>query len=184
MFAMITNGPGGHPAWKHAQVTAAKIVVFDRNDPNISEEKREAAAKLQRRLEEVLIPHHQAVRAHELGKISEHGSERLSHPLQPHDDHVAAVMETIATETKGTALEEHFAKPDVLRIIREEIVGHEFRSQMHVHRCEHADGALKSDPADAHAKAFRDRHHGDDIVAARAAHADAYPHAYTPPTAA
>jgi len=151
---MVTNGPGGHPSWKHAEVTANKIVQVDQN---ASEEKQAAAAKLRRELEEALTQHHEDVKQWELSHIEEHGIDRCEHALAVENEHVDAVMETLANLTSGTILEDHFSKPEVLRIIREEILLPEFATQLHIHRSELAD-ANRGHPC---AEAYHTRHHGE-----------------------
>lgn len=148
---MVTNGPGGHPSWKHAEVTASKIVQVDQN---ASDEKQAAAAKLRRDLESALEKHHEDVKQWELAHIEEKGVERCEHALAVENEHVDAVMDTLQSLTEGTILEEHFSKPEVLRIIREEILLPEFATQLHIHRSELAD-ANRGHPC---AEAYRARH--------------------------
>jgi hypothetical protein len=66
-------------------------------------------------------------------------------------------METLTSLTSGTILEEHFSKPEVLRIIREEILLPEFATQLHIHRSELAD-ANRGHPC---AEAYHARHRGE-----------------------
>lgn len=148
---LITDG-GPHPAWKHAMVTADKIVQFGDNIPQV---KIDAGLRLQRQLETILEKHHLGVEEFEKAKLKKHGSERLSHPLEVETSRIDGVMTDFLAATKGTVLEEHFSKPEVQEVARH-ILTTEFLSQAHIHRSWHAD----ANPGSKHAKAFRDASNG------------------------
>jgi hypothetical protein len=163
---MITNGPGGHPAWKHANVTAAKIVQID---PGAEEGKQAAANRLRGQLEQALVDLHEKQKQHELGRIREQGSQRLGAAMQAHSPIVDEAMAILDNAVKGGPLEEHYSNPEVRRIIRDEVLEREFSTQVYIHRSEHAD----QNRGDPHARAFMARHHGpwEDIIQARHEHA-------------
>lgn len=133
---MITNGPGGHPSWKHAEVTAEQLVIDPKPEAENYAEKVEAAALLRHQLKTELEAHHEKVKHHELGKLKEHGLARHDHPLEPEDEHLDDAIATVLRLTKGTILEAHYARPEVQEAMRHVIAIH-FRTQQHIHRSEH-----------------------------------------------
>lgn len=134
---MVTNGPGGHPPWKHAEVTASKLVIdpLPENDPQGI--KTEAAETLRYKTRLMLEAHHTKVKDHELGQLKKLGGARLAHPLEPEDQHVEDALREFLALTKGTVLESHYARKEVQDAARHEL-RHEFRTQQHIHRNEHA----------------------------------------------
>lgn len=134
---MITNGPGGHPAWKHAEVTTNKLVIDPLPTASGYAEKIEAAQLLRKQLRDVLEAHHETVRGHELSMLTQHGHARLAHPLEPEEAHIQDALGAVLALTKGTVLEEHYARLEVQEAMRE-VLACEFRTQQHIHRSEHA----------------------------------------------
>jgi len=130
---MITDGNNVHPADYHAEVTAEKIVTVGET---ASAETVTASRELRKAIEKILIAHHVGVGEAEQAALAEHGLARCDHPLDasPHvNDEIVA---EIVGASVGTILQGHFARPDVQEVIRE-ILHHETRSQMNVHRLVH-----------------------------------------------
>lgn len=139
---MITHGPGGHPPWKHAEVTADKLIVPPLPQDDLDGSKRNAADDLRRRVRDLLVEYHQRVRDHELEQLVAHGAARHGHPLQPEEQHVGDAVAAVVALAAGTVLEQHYARPEVQQAMRE-VIAHEFRTQMHVHRLDHASQGSK-----------------------------------------
>jgi cation diffusion facilitator CzcD-associated flavoprotein CzcO len=127
---MITDGNNVHPADYHAEVTAEKIVVVGET---ASAEQVTASRSLRKAIEAVLTAHHCTVAADEQAKLKEHGFDRLSHPLDAAPHVTDTIVQEIVACAKGTILEAHFGRADVQAVIAE-ILHHETRSQMNVHR--------------------------------------------------
>src|SRR5690348_2966047 len=100
-----TDG-GPHPAEKWARMTAFmlsdKLIEVDENaaDPR-AQAIREARDELQQRLYKVLKVRHVTVQNGERAKLKEHGSDRLSHPLDG-GEHVDldTVVDAVVEEAK------------------------------------------------------------------------------------
>ncbi len=137
---MTTQGTGGHPAWKHAEVTADKLVIDP--EPSVADyaAKCEAAAHLRRKLRDALEKHHEDVKQHELAQLQANSATRIKAALEPESRHVDEAVATIQGLTKGTLLEEHYAKPEVVQAMRE-VLACEFRTQQYIHRQEAGKGA-------------------------------------------
>lgn len=147
---MITDGNNVHPADYHAEVTAEKIVVVGET---ASPEQITASRSLRKAIEAVLTAHHCTVAADEQAQLKQHGLDRLSHPLDATAHVTDAIVQEIVACAKGTVLEAHFARADVQAVIVE-ILHHETRSQMNVHRVvAQASGTLSPNPALAAAPA-------------------------------
>jgi hypothetical protein len=122
---MTTHGPGGHPSWKHAEVTADKLVIDpEANVPDYAA-KSEAAAMLRRNLREALEKHHEDVKQHAL----------QTNAVEPEGQHLDEAIATIQSFTKGTILESHYVQPEVVQAMRE-VLACEFRTQQYIHRQE------------------------------------------------
>lgn len=133
---MITNGPGGHPSWKHAEVTADQLIIDPAPEVENYGAKVEAAALLRHQLKTELITHHDAVKGHELGQLKKLGADRHDHPLEPEAEHLDDAIATVLRLAKGTILEAHYSRPEVQAAMREVLAIH-FRTQQHIHRAEH-----------------------------------------------
>jgi hypothetical protein len=134
---MITNGPGGHPSWKHAEVTADKLIVDPLPSDDPTGAKTEAASVLRKNVRDMIEAHHEKVKGHELDQLKTLGVARHAHPLEPEKQHLDDAVAEIVKLTKGTALEDHYAKPDVQSALRQELAV-EFRTQQYIHRREYA----------------------------------------------
>ena len=130
---MISNGPGGHPPWKHAEVTASKLIIdpLPENDPDGL--KTEAAETLRHAVKVLLEERHEAVRDYELSMLDKFGAARHSHPLKPEEWHVEEALASILAATRDTVLEAHYSQPAVQEAMRE-VIAHEFRTQQYIHR--------------------------------------------------
>lgn len=122
----------------HAEVTAEKIIVVGEtaSDAQVS-----ASRDLRKKVEAILIAHHQDTHDAEVAALAEHGAARYDHDLEASVDD--AVLKEIVAAARGTVLEAHFARPDVQEAILAEL-HHETRSQMRVHRTVHQANAEAS----------------------------------------
>ena len=134
---MITNGNNFHPADYHAEVTAEKIVVVGET---ASSGQVSASRELRKKVEAILTRHHIGVEDDEQAKLKEHGMARLDHPLDASPHITDDIVQEIDAAARGTVLENHFSRADVQGVITE-ILHHETRSQMHVHRMVFKDAA-------------------------------------------
>lgn len=152
IMMMKTNG-GPHPAGKWAIVTAGQIMrsVFGVDNAEAASQR-----KLELAILDVFEKHHDKVQTHERGKITEHGIDRLTHPLEPAehiDDTLADFMNACKTVgpieaarladdpdvgSRTVDVAAHFAKPEVARQIKLIIGGHTSAS-MGIERSWHAD---------------------------------------------
>jgi hypothetical protein len=130
MRVMSTDGNNVHPADYHAEITAEKIVQVAED---AAPDKATAARALRKSIEAILTRHHDGVGAAEQAQLAQHGLDRLNHPLDASPHVGDAIVDEIVAAAKGTILEAHFAKPDVRAVIVE-ILHHETRTQMLVHR--------------------------------------------------
>lgn len=170
---MITNGNNVHPADYHAEVTAGKIIVVAET---ASDETKQASRELRKKVEAILVAHHEGVHDHEQAKLAEEGLDRCKGQLarraeidaaiaekrepvmttEMHDldasEHVTdEIIDEIAGAARGTILEGHFANPEVQNVIRE-ILHHETRSQMNVHREVHVQADINARKAESKGK--------------------------------
>lgn len=177
---MTTNG-GPHPADKWALVTAGQIMegVFGKDTAETI-----GARKLEIALLDILLDHHGKVQTRERGKISEHGMDRLFHPVDPREHCAAVVAEIVAEakkigrveiadpekpgQTKTVDLGAHFEKPEVQQVLAG-LIGAHFATSMDIERQWHAD--RNKDHPDA--RAFREAH-----TAHGGAHVHAHAHKY------
>lgn len=127
------NGhPQPHPADYHAEITADKLIMVAET---AAPELKRAGRDLRKKVEAILLKHHTKVHDDEQAALKEHGLARLEHPLQSrHVD--SSLLEEIVAASRGTILEEHFARPEVQDVIMNEL-RHETGSQMAVHRQTH-----------------------------------------------
>lgn len=133
---MITNNADHHPAWKHADVSAFKLIVDPRPESDPDGTKAEAARVLRHRVRAMLEAHHETVSQHEQTQLKALGAARHQAPLQPEKQHLDAAVADVVALTKGTALEAHYARPEVQAAMRE-VLAHEFRTQQYIHRENH-----------------------------------------------
>lgn len=120
---MITNGPGGHPAWKHAEQTANKLIIDPFLENDFTGEKKRTAAELRRQLIIMLEGYHDEF-GHEQSRASQF--DRV-------DLFAEDILQRIVKWTKGTILEGHFARLGVQAALRLEL-SREFRTQQLIHR--------------------------------------------------
>ena len=133
MRVMITNGNNVHPADYHAEVTADKIVVVAET---ASAEIVQASREFRKKVEAILVAHHSDVHAKEQAALAAQGLARCEQELDSSEHVDEAVVAEIAAAAKGTLLEAHFARADVQGAILD-VLHHETRSQMNVHRLVH-----------------------------------------------
>ena len=114
---MMTQGPGGHPSWKHAEITADKLVVDPLPTASDYAAKYEAAAQLRRKLRDELIKHHDDVQA----------------DTGPVDQRIGETVGTVQALTKGTILEAHYQDPEVIRAMQDVLLC-EFNTQLYIKR--------------------------------------------------
>lgn len=145
---MITDG-GAHPPEFWAQVTAEHIAPIS---PDLTGHRRDAALRLQLEIQKALEPHHHKVQHHEKGKLAA-DPDHLMTDVDP-EPHLEEAMADILAAAKGTEWEGHFAKPEVLAAIRQEVGAH-FATAQHIERSWHVD----RNPKHKHAQAWRKRHH-------------------------
>jgi hypothetical protein len=136
---MITNGNNFHPADYHAEITAEKIVVVGES---ASAETLQASRAFRKKVEAILVAHHETVEGIEQAALAEHGEARYGHCLNQCalDATDESVLVEIAAASRGTILEAHFHRADVQAAILQEL-HHETRSQMNVHRDVHREAA-------------------------------------------
>jgi hypothetical protein len=140
---MITHGPGGHPSWLHAQVSADQLIIDPKPEAENYGAKANAAQLLRKQVRDALEAHHETVKQHELDRLKVHGMARHGHPLEPEGVHLDNAVAAIVALTKGTVLEPHYARPEVQQAMREVLAVH-FRTQQNIHRSEHLDNAKKA----------------------------------------
>jgi hypothetical protein len=146
---LVTDG-GPHPPEAWAEVTADQIIDIAATAPDA---KLAEARAFRKALVSILTGHHGKVQAHERGQIEAHGTERLSHDLDP-TGHVSDPVDEIVEAAKGLSFEEHFQTPETREYLRRLVASH-FATAMHIERAWHAD----RNPESEHAQAFRAAHH-------------------------
>src|SRR5579872_117961 len=134
---MVTDGNNVHAPDYHAEVTAEKITILGEN---ASPEIVSATRALRKKIENILLAHHQNVHDSEQAALASEGAARHGTPLDSSGLVDVKTVQEIATAAVGTPLEQHFARADVQAAILEEL-HHETRSQMNVHRLVHARAA-------------------------------------------
>lgn len=152
VMVMITEGNNVHSPEYHAEVTAAKIIQIAES---ASPEKVSAARDLRKKIETILVDHHQDVHDDEQGKMSdEHAVSETAevddvdtdgNPVKVtvhridtahHTDSCENIYREIVRASQGTVLASHFQKQEVREAVLTEL-HHETRSQMLVHRLVH-----------------------------------------------
>lgn len=147
MQIMITNG-GPHPADKWAEVTTEAIldliqVASDSDTPEAAAA-RKAKRDLRPVLFDILNDAHALVQGHERGELASKGIARCKANLADADAvHSPGVMKKIKTALAATPFKDHFAKPEVIAVIRT-IVGQHIANNMHTERCWHQDRTAKA----------------------------------------
>lgn len=144
MQIMITNG-GPHPADKWADVTTAAILdlvrIADDADTPEAAAARQAKRELSPVLFKILNDAHSKVQHHERGELAKEGLARCAASLNTADtEHAPGVMKQIKAALAATPFADHFAKPEVITIVRR-IVGQHIANNMHIERKWHADRA-------------------------------------------
>jgi hypothetical protein len=122
----------------HAEVTAEKLIVAGEQ---ASAEQLNASRALRKKVEAILVAHHQGAHDAEQAALAQHGAARYAHPLEADVDQ--AVLNEIVAAARGTILEAHFARADVQAAILAEL-HHETRSQIAVHRAVHQANAARA----------------------------------------
>lgn len=132
---MITNG-GPHSAADWGAKTAEQIVDIAEH---LFGERLSQAVKLQAAIIDILTAHHTTIQTGEIGKLAEHGWNRMGASLDPnhHLDLAAAVQEVLAA-TKGTPWEEIFAHEDSITQL-EFLLRKDFATAMDIERRWHRD---------------------------------------------
>lgn len=179
---ILTTDGGPHPADKWARMTAYMLAnnlieVDEKSATKEASEVREARDDLQQKLYKVLKAPHDKVQTGERAKIAEHGTARLAHPLNEHEqaaseavaEHVDvdALVEVIAAEANvHPKIFAHFSKEDTKIAVRSRLV-RDFSTVMHIERSYHADGKKivnglhvdrdDHDPRDPNVLAYRKR---------------------------
>lgn len=134
-----------HAPDHHAEITAAKIVTVADSAPD---DIKTVARDLRKKIEAILVSHHQGVHDDEQAKLSTLGMEHANkhdldedlvrgegwvHPLQSEDHVDDEIVAEVANAAQGTLLGPHFSRVDVQAAIRE-ILHQETKSQMNAHR--------------------------------------------------
>lgn len=127
---MITNNADFHPADHHAEITASKIIEVGEN---ASAEQISAARAVRKTLETILTNHHERVETSERAALASNVSARVSTPLEADDSEVQSTVDEIMAAMAQTPFANTFASPGVRDGIVD-ILHHESRSQMQVHR--------------------------------------------------
>lgn len=143
MQIMITNG-GPHPADKWADVgTEAILNLVQVAEDSVSAEAasaRQAKRDLRPLLFNILNDLHGHVQDHERGQIAKGGMKRCNAGLHDADNHAKGVMSQISDALAATPFADHFAKPEVIAVVRQ-IVAQHVANNMHTERCWHKDRA-------------------------------------------
>lgn len=151
---MKTNG-GTHSAQDWAMVTAAQIMPLD---DSLSGGRLLEAQKLQLRVAEALIPHHEKHHGRELSGLA--ASDAHFDSVHVEDATVDAALIAVVAEFQGTPWQDHVAKAEVRAAMRHEI-GVLFATHSDVERQHHAD----RNPGLAGAVAYKLRRHNGGPIA-------------------
>lgn len=152
---LVTNG-GTHSPEKWAAESAAQLVDIIQINENsiVFESMTKAKTELEKSIENILVLHHDTVKAHEITAIDEQGFDRLGHTLDPEADHLEAAVSDVQIAADNTMFGTHFRKPEVEKFIRSTLGSH-FATVRQIERSTHADKHLHEPKA----KAFRAQFH-------------------------
>lgn len=148
MKMMITNG-GPHPADKFADVSTESILDLIQIAEDAISGEATAARKAKRDLRPVLFDifntHHESVQYlenSECQKVKKHAEAhaRAHAPVDvtPH----LSVMDEVAAALAATPFAAHFAKPEVIEVVKQ-IVARDTANVMHIERRYHSDRIAK-----------------------------------------
>ena len=130
---LVTNGPGGHPSWKHAEISAWKVIIDPEPGTPDAPAKTEAAAELRRKVRDALEQVHENVKQHAFGQLNSNAK------LEPQSNHLDQAVLAIQDLSKGTILESHYQKPEVVQALKDALTV-EFLTQQNIHRAWHNAG--------------------------------------------
>lgn len=125
--------PQPHPPDYHAEITAEKIIVVAET---ATQEIQRAGRELRKKVEAILLAHHNNVHEDEQAQLKQHGIARLDHKFETGRHVDEDLLAEIVDAARGTILQEHFTRKDVQDVILAEL-HHETRSQMYTHRLVH-----------------------------------------------
>lgn len=144
MQIMITNG-GPHPADKWAEVTTQSVLDLIEIADNSATPEAFAARKAKRDLQPVLFDLFMdgcdCAQQAERTAIEEAGHCRSNEAIDP-CEHLDEIMTNFSAAMAGTPFAEHFAKPEVLDVVRR-MVGKNVATAIHIERCCAADATTK-----------------------------------------
>ncbi len=152
---MKTDG-GTHSVQDWAMVTAAQIMPLD---DSLSGGRLLEAQKLQVKVAEALVPHHEKHQSWERNGLASH-DDHYDTPVEPPQRAVDAAVASIVAASVGTPWESHFAKLDVQAAVGQEI-GILFATHSDVERQHHADKSH----AGPKARAYKSIRHPSESVA-------------------
>lgn len=127
---MITNNADFHPADHHAEITASKIIEVGEN---ATPEQVSIVRDIRKQLETILTDHHVAVETTERAALSTDKVGRISSALKADGAACNETVDKIMAAMAQTPYANVFASPGTRHAILE-IIHHESRSQMQVHR--------------------------------------------------
>lgn len=124
MLVMVTNG-GPHPPETLALATAQVICPIDPELPKTDGARHLEALCLQAEIAKALVPHHAEVQnAHRAAPDTELGVD---------DGRLAESLRAVQQAALDTPWQEHFQKPEVVALIREEL-HKQFRTTQQIER--------------------------------------------------
>lgn len=145
MRAMITNG-GPHPADKWAETTTESILDLIQIADDSTSPEAAAARTAKRDLRPVLFGifngHHDKVQKHERGHLAKNVKEAADAAALATDtldvtQHLS-VMDEVRAAFAATPFAAHFAKPEVVGVVKQ-IVGSHTADVMHIERRYHSE---------------------------------------------
>lgn len=150
MPVLITNH-GPHSPEKWADATASMIFPVD---PNVEGDRLLAARRVQMKITEALVPHHEKMQSREREHLGGDGDKRM---FAPYDgkDHADEAMSGVIDALKGTPWEEKASNEEWLNIVRNLITQH-FNDAQHIERSWHA----IRNPHNETCRAFTAAYHG------------------------
>lgn len=156
MQIMKTDG-GPHPADKWADVTVQAILDLIQIDDGSSSAEAVAARAAKRNLRpvlfDILMAEYDCVQKDERTALVKEGCGRLESAFAI-EDHIAEAIDSFTEALSITPFAEHFAKPEVMVVIRQ-IIGQNLHNVIYIERSWHAD----ANPDAPETRAFRARKH-------------------------